>query len=312
MFPPTNLAYAASSSERGMQLWATFKKTGELSILKEAIIFSEEAVKSTPNGHPDLAGRLNNLGLQLWARFERMGETEDADDAIITSREAVKFTAGNHPQLTTILNNHATKLLGRFKRTGNIEDLDEAITINKKVVLTNSEDDPDFAACLYNLGGQLHVKFEMTKDVRELDEAIAMSQKAVNFTPTAHPRFAGRATSLARQQQARLDFCGDIEFLALELRSSKSLPKQCDAEGETPGGCREARTAIPEVVETSDDELDEIAATPYNHAELANRLTSPQVLPFRRFTQSGSLNDAEEAIDVARRAVAATSIDHPH
>src|SRR2546421_9846945 len=83
---------------------------GEMEDLEEAIRKAEEAVKATPEDHPDLAGRLNNLGNKLERRYERTGKMEDLEEAIRKAEEAVKATPEDHPDLAGRLNNLGNKL----------------------------------------------------------------------------------------------------------------------------------------------------------------------------------------------------------
>ncbi|KAM7205892.1 CHAT domain containing protein [Rhypophila sp. PSN 637] len=66
--------------------------------LEEAITAAKQAVQSTPDDHPDRAGRLNNLGNKL-------------DD---------------HPDRAGRLNNLGNNLESRYERTGQMQDLDNA------------------------------------------------------------------------------------------------------------------------------------------------------------------------------------------
>ena len=65
--------------------------------LDRAITMNEQAVASTPDDHPDRAGRLNNLGIALQSRFERTGSMDDLDRAITTNEQAVASTPDDHP-----------------------------------------------------------------------------------------------------------------------------------------------------------------------------------------------------------------------
>jgi hypothetical protein len=47
------------------KLESRYKRTGKIEDLKEAIQVARQAVNITPEDHPDLAGRLNNLGTKL-------------------------------------------------------------------------------------------------------------------------------------------------------------------------------------------------------------------------------------------------------
>uniref|UniRef100_A0A9W8TG81 CHAT domain-containing protein n=1 Tax=Xylaria arbuscula TaxID=114810 RepID=A0A9W8TG81_9PEZI len=49
--------------------------------LEEAIQLTRQAIKATPEDHPDQAGWLNNLGIYLGDRFSRIGAMEDLEEA---------------------------------------------------------------------------------------------------------------------------------------------------------------------------------------------------------------------------------------
>ena len=50
--------------------------------LEEAIRNAQQAVEVTPQDHPGLASRLNNLGTKLVLRFERTGRMKDLGETI--------------------------------------------------------------------------------------------------------------------------------------------------------------------------------------------------------------------------------------
>jgi hypothetical protein len=81
-------------------------------------------VAATPDDHPNLATRLNNLGSKLESRFERTGSMEDLEEASQRAGQAVSATPDDHPNLAGMLNN---QLESRFGRTGRIEDAIKAI-----------------------------------------------------------------------------------------------------------------------------------------------------------------------------------------
>jgi tetratricopeptide (TPR) repeat protein len=115
---------------------------GRIEDLEEAIRTARRAVAVTPDDHPDLAGRLNNLGNDLENRFERTGRIEDLEEAIRTARRAVAVTSDDHPDLAGRLNNLGSKFGSRFKRTGQIEDLEEAIRTARRAVAVTPDDHP--------------------------------------------------------------------------------------------------------------------------------------------------------------------------
>ncbi|KAF2185927.1 TPR-like protein [Zopfia rhizophila CBS 207.26] len=97
--------------------------------LEEAIRVARRAIGVTPEDHPDLAGRLNNLGIQLESRYEHTEKMEDLEEAIRVARQAVDVTPEDHLDLAGFLNNLGIKLGSRYERMGNMEDLEEAIRV---------------------------------------------------------------------------------------------------------------------------------------------------------------------------------------
>jgi len=87
-----------------------YERTGKMEDLEEAIQVARQAVDVTPEDHPDLAERLNNLGNRLESRYERTGKVEDLEEAIRVARQAVDVTPKDHPDLAGRLNNLGTKL----------------------------------------------------------------------------------------------------------------------------------------------------------------------------------------------------------
>ncbi|OQV09889.1 CHAT domain-containing protein [Cladophialophora immunda] len=117
-----------------------------------AIKRAEEAIRVTPPGHPDLAGRLNNLSNKLESRYERVGNMADLETAISKAEEVVRVTPPGYHGLAGRLNNLGTKLERRYERTGNMADLEMAIEKAEEAVRITPADHPDLAAWLKNLG----------------------------------------------------------------------------------------------------------------------------------------------------------------
>jgi hypothetical protein len=76
-----------------------------------SIQVTEDAVKLTPDSHPDMPSRLNNLGGSLIRRFERLGDLEDLNRSIQVFEDAVKLTPDSHPDMPSRLNNLGNSLL---------------------------------------------------------------------------------------------------------------------------------------------------------------------------------------------------------
>ena len=62
-------------------------------------------MKATPDGHPNVAGQLNNLGSCLSSRYERTVNLQDLEAAINHTQTAVDATPEDHPDHSMWLNN---------------------------------------------------------------------------------------------------------------------------------------------------------------------------------------------------------------
>jgi tetratricopeptide (TPR) repeat protein len=97
----------------------------------EAIRVARQAIKATPDDHPDLAERPNNLREKLAQRYERTGAMVDLEEAIQVTRQAIEVTPNDHSDLPIWLKTLGNKLESRYKRTEKMEDLEEAIQVNQ-------------------------------------------------------------------------------------------------------------------------------------------------------------------------------------
>jgi len=98
-----------------------------LEYLDAAIARTEEALQATPEDHPDLAWRLNQLGIHLSSRYERTGNFRDLEAAIARAEAALEATPEDDPGRASWLNNLGNLLCTRYERTGNLQDLEAAI-----------------------------------------------------------------------------------------------------------------------------------------------------------------------------------------
>jgi hypothetical protein len=84
--------------------------------LDQAIMTMEHAVASTPDDHPDRAGRLNSWGVALQRRFERTGSMGDLDRAITMKEQAVASNPDDHPNHAMYLSSLGSSLLSGFEK----------------------------------------------------------------------------------------------------------------------------------------------------------------------------------------------------
>ncbi len=72
---------------------------------------ARQAVKSTPDNHPNLASMLDTLSSHLVRRYERIENTDDLEEAIEKAWQAVESTPDDHPDLARWLSNLARAYL---------------------------------------------------------------------------------------------------------------------------------------------------------------------------------------------------------
>jgi tetratricopeptide (TPR) repeat protein len=113
--------------------------------LEEAIRRAQQAAAATPDDHPSLVWRLNNLGNKLERRFERTRRLEDLEEAILRAEQAVAATLDDHPDLAGRPNNLGNKLARRFEQSGRLKDLEKAIRRAEKAVVATTPDHPGLA-----------------------------------------------------------------------------------------------------------------------------------------------------------------------
>lgn len=57
-----------------------------MSVQKNTTLLARQTVDATPDNHPDLVARLNNLSFALGDRYSSTGTTVDQEEAIQTRR----------------------------------------------------------------------------------------------------------------------------------------------------------------------------------------------------------------------------------
>jgi tetratricopeptide (TPR) repeat protein len=236
--------------------------------LEEAIRVTRQAVKVTPDDHPDLAAWLNNLGTMLKGRYQRTGAMDDLEEAIRVTRQAVKVTPDDHPDLAAWLSNLGSKLQRRYQRTGAMDDLEEAIRVTRQAVKVTPNDHPNLAAWLSNLGSKLERRYERTGAMDDLEEAIRMTRQAVKVTPDDHPNLAVRLNNLGTMLEDRYERTGAMDDLEEAIQMTRQAVK----------------------------------VTPNDHPDLAGMLNNLGTMLEGRYQRTGAMDDLEDALQVTKRA----------
>ncbi|KAK8031899.1 hypothetical protein PG990_001633 [Apiospora arundinis] len=290
--------------------------------LEEELSITRSTVPTTPGGHPDRAGRLNNLGVQLGNRYSRTGAMADLEEAIYTTRQAVEATPENHPDFAGRLNNLGVQLGNRYLRTGAMEDLEEAVQTAQQVVEATPENHPDRAGVLNNLGVRLGNRYSRTGAMEDLEEAIKILRQAVKATPENHPDRTRWLNNLGGQLGNRYLRTGAMEDLGEAIQISRQVVEATPENHPDRAGVlnnlgnrlgnRHLRTgAIEDLEEATQTARQAVEATSENHPDRAGVLNNLGVRLGNRYSRTGAMEDLEEAIEILRQAVKATPEDHP-
>ncbi|KAF5227665.1 hypothetical protein FAUST_11634 [Fusarium austroamericanum] len=283
---------------------------------------ARKAIESTPDDHPNLAGRLNNLGNQLKSRYERTGEIKDLEEAIKMARKAIESTPNDHPDLATLLNNLGNRLSRRYERTGEMKDLEEAIKMARKAIESTPDDHPNLAGRLNNLGTKLENRYARMGEMKDLEEAIETVRKAIESTPNDHPNLAGRLNNLGTKLENRYARTGEMKDLEEAIKMARkaiestpddhpdlaallnNLGNRLNSRYERTGEIKDLEEAIKMARKA-------IESTPNDHPNLAGRLNNLGNQLKSRYERTGEIKDLEEAIKMARKAIESTPNDHP-
>ncbi|KDN63222.1 hypothetical protein CSUB01_12134 [Colletotrichum sublineola] len=232
---------------------------------EEAITVTREAVKATPEDHPDRAGGLDNLGSLLCNRYLRTGAMTDLEESIAVAQKAVEATPDNHPDRARWLSNLGLRLGDRYLRTGAMADLEESITIAQEAVKATPEDHPNQAALLNNLGDRLGNRYSRTGAMADLEELITIARESVKATPEDHPDRARRLNNLGVRLSDRYSRTGAMA----DLEESITIAREA------------------------------VKATPEDHPNRAGRLDNLGLLLGDRYSRTRAMADLEESITFA-------------
>jgi hypothetical protein len=137
--------------------------------LNRSIQVCEEAVKLTPDGHPDKPGWFNSLGNSLLGRFEHLGDVADLNRSIQVKEEAVKLTPDGHPDKPGRFNTLGNSLVRKFDR------LQDAISCYSTAATSNTGSSEVLFRCarLWILHAQSHA----------VDQVFDSCVAAMNLVP---------------------------------------------------------------------------------------------------------------------------------
>jgi tetratricopeptide (TPR) repeat protein len=270
---PTDSARALACARLASSLHECYQRTGQTSLLDEAITIDQEVLALRPRRHRDRGEACGNLAVSLQHLFERTGDTELLDEAIPLQREALALLPRQHPSYARCCGNLACALQHRYMQTGNTILLNEAIELYYLALTMQPPGHPDCALCCRNLGDSLRILYKLAGNPDALDIAIILERLSVSLLPKNH---SDRALS-----------CRNLSISLATLSGSRSPSDVNPVLDEAISWAREA-----------------LALLPYEHYDRAKFLSN---LSLMLQCQSGKkraddLATYEERVELAREA----------
>ncbi|KAJ1302994.1 hypothetical protein OPQ81_011197 [Rhizoctonia solani] len=187
--------------------------------LEKAIEYSSRALDSTPDGHPDLPGRLHSLGVSYNDRFQHQGDLKDLEKAIEYSSRALDSTPDGHPDLPGRLYSLGVSYGIRFQRLGDLKDLEKAIEYLSRAVDLTPDGHPNLSRRHFHLATSCLLRYQHTNQLSDLGHSLASFQKSSQLS-TGPPRDDISFIWLGASTKQRYEDLSTVENLAINASSA--------------------------------------------------------------------------------------------
>ncbi|GAQ67472.1 CHAT domain-containing protein [Streptomyces scabiei] len=175
----------AALANLSLSLHMSYQATGDTALLEQAVAQGADALASTPDAHPDRAGRLANLGIVLRGAAERTGDLAQVERGIAVCREAAARLPDTDPDRPAVLS--TLGLLLRLRgAAGDDDSLREAVRVMTEVADATEEGDPDLPGRLSNLMIVLRAQYDASGAVTALHDAVTAGRRALAALPPGH------------------------------------------------------------------------------------------------------------------------------
>ncbi|KAI0030332.1 CHAT domain-containing protein [Vararia minispora EC-137] len=208
---------------------ARFEEYGNLEDIKNCIFSAKQALTLTPNDHPSLADRYNDLGRAFMIRFGCLedGDLDDLNQGIPMLQQCVHITADDHPEKASRLNNLRLAFQIRFERKVqqhilDLDDLSHAISVCQRAVELTRDDEPDKVSRVGDLGIILLNRFKLTGTCDDLSRSIAAFQQTVDLVANNHTDKIAWLINLSGALQIRFERNGDVDDLSRAISATEA------------------------------------------------------------------------------------------
>lgn len=281
--------------------------------LDESIDAARQAVSMTPEGDPELPGRVGRLAMRLSLRHDRTKQRRDLDDAIQFTRSSIDMLPQGHPNRPVWLRNLAEYLHKRYTLDEALPDLDGAVDAGREsLTATTSSDDPELLRRLRYHEVHLQKRYRRTAQLDDLEEGVEVAFKILSVAQEGSRSYANhidRLSSWLRARYLTLDDPSDLEAAIAFSNEAVSAAYADDPELfkwlHNLGTLLDGKYSITRDLEDLEEAIRAtrraIAVTPEDFADRASGLNVLAVMLSDRHVKTGSFADLEEVAGISRQ-----------
>lgn len=260
----------------GAALTRRSNRTRALADIDDGLEARRASVALTPE-HLLKPGAASDIGRLLELRFVLAKDTAARDEALQSHRRAERLLRGDDSEAALVYIALANSLMLAYEHEGRLEHLEEANRYFAKADAVEDMSAETRALVASSQAFSLVTGVVNTGTVENLDRAVELARQEVSLTPADHPRRMNALNHLGLALGAQYRATGRPELLDESIRSHRESL---------------------------------VAADPDSSIEVALCLGNLGPALRVRSEQADSAADLEEAIDLARRAVARTPEGH--
>jgi hypothetical protein len=188
-------------------------------------MYNLAAVQATPEGHPQLPGRLQGLAISYSHKYRRTWNLQDLEMSLAYGLVVVDTNPEKDSELPRSHHSKedsdlpgchhilAVSYRDRYNRTGDLQDLETAIKYGLEAIATSPEGHTDLPGQHHDLAVSYNNRYTRTGNLQDLETAIEYNVAAVVATPEGHPDLPGCQQGLAGSYSNRYTRTGNLQDL---------------------------------------------------------------------------------------------------
>ena len=210
-------------ARQGKALLVKAQRTGDPSVMRDAVGVQKTRKTLVPRGHPEHGACMFDLGVTLLHSGTIFDKPEDLDEAIAVL-EAVKrrpdSSANRAAVLSALGNARFSRLLSITRRRP--AELDAALAVHEQAMEAVESGDPDALIFVSDFGAALMRVGEKTGSRRLVEASVETQRRASDATPPGHVRKAERLNNLASALLTLYERTGDPQPLDEAISTSRA------------------------------------------------------------------------------------------